>query len=55
MLNLIQLSSLIDEHKDEIIRSIRTAQQAVDKTKNNLNWMDKNYQKMVDWLEQRQL
>lgn len=52
---LKKLSELIEEHKDELGQSTRSTQQAVDRAKNNLNWMKTNYQKIVKWLKQHTL
>ena len=48
-----QLSEFIEERENgELGASIRSIEQAVDRVKNNINWMDQNYQKITNWFQQ---
>jgi len=50
-LELRELLQFQDEHQEELGISVRTVQQSVDRTKNNVAWMKQNYAKVVQWLE----
>ncbi|EFX62776.1 hypothetical protein DAPPUDRAFT_67706, partial [Daphnia pulex] len=50
-LELKELIQFREERSEELIGAERATQQAIDRAKNNLNWMRQNYQKVVDWLQ----
>ena len=52
-LELAELELFISQHETELGSAKRAAEQMVESTKANINWMTKHYQSIVDWLGQR--
>ncbi|XP_042215803.1 aminopeptidase N-like isoform X2 [Homarus americanus] len=51
-----QLKEVMDfekKHRDDLDAASRKVQQIIERTKNNMAWMDANYQTIVNWLEQK--
>ena len=52
-LELSELEMFIAEHDSELGTARASAKQMVESTKANINWMNKHYQTIVDWLENK--
>lgn len=40
-----------DDHQKELVAWERTIQQSFDRANNNVDWMKRNYRRVIDWLE----
>eukprot|EP00092_Neocalanus_flemingeri_P026889 GFUD01029145.1.p1 GENE.GFUD01029145.1~~GFUD01029145.1.p1 ORF type:complete len:1053 (+),score=224.11 GFUD01029145.1:199-3357(+) len=49
---LQELQTFITDHEDELGSASRDAKQMVEGTKSNIDWMQKHYQTIVDWLQE---
>ena len=52
-LKLEELKKFYSQHTDDFGTNNREIQKAIQKVKANMNWMDNNYETIVDWLENR--
>ncbi|XP_046438221.1 aminopeptidase N-like [Daphnia pulex] len=50
-LELKEFIQFREDRSEELSGAERATEQAIDRAKNNLNWMRQNYQKVVDWLQ----
>ena len=49
----IQIQQFQAQHKSTLGTAQREVKQAIEKTKANIAWMDKNYEHISDWLSEQ--
>ena len=51
---LLQLKEFQESRKSELGSSTRDVEQAVESVENNVKWMERNYENILNWLKKKQ-
>ena len=52
--DLFQLKEFQEARKSELASSTRDVEQAVESVENNVKWMERNYENILNWLKKKQ-